>query len=69
MRSVRPSASVLETISNALTHVTVASHTVLITSVGRSLLLGLSRKKNGRPIGYFTFLAVIFALNRVVQRL
>ena len=42
---------------------------VIINNVGRTLLLGLPPKQDGRPIGYITLLSSISPLKRGVQRL
>ena len=40
-----------------------------INNVGRTLLLGLPQKQNGRPIGYTTLLSLISPLKRGVQHI
>ena len=42
---------------------------IIINNVDKTLLLGLPRKQNGRPIGYITLLSVISPLKHGVQRL
>ena len=41
---------------------------ILIINVGRTLILGLPRKQEGRPVGYITLLTVIFRPNRGVKK-
>ena len=43
--------------------------TLTIINVGRTVILGLPRKQNGRPVGYITPLALISPLKRGVQHL
>ena len=38
-----------------------------INNVGRTLLLGLPRKQDGRPVGYITLLTLISRPNRGVK--
>ena len=45
------------------------SQVVLIINVGRTLILGLPRKRNGCPIGYITLLLVVSQLKCGVQYL
>ena len=40
---------------------------ILIINVGRTLILGLPRKQDGRPVGYITLLTVISRPNRGVK--
>ena len=40
---------------------------LLINNVGRTLLLGLPRKQDGRPVGYITLLTLISRTNRGVK--
>ena len=40
---------------------------LLIINVGRTLILGLPRKQDGRPIGYTTLLMLISRPNRGVK--
>ena len=40
---------------------------LLINNVGRTLLLGLPRKQDGRPVGYITLLTLISRPNRGVK--
>ena len=40
------------------------SQIVLIINVGRTLILGLPRKQDGRPVGYITLLTLISRPNR-----
>ena len=40
---------------------------ILINNVGRTLLLGLPRKQDGRPVGYSTLLTLISRPNRGVK--
>ena len=41
--------------------------TVHIINVGRTLILGLPRKQDGRPVGYITLLTLISRPNRGVK--
>ena len=43
------------------------SQIVLVINVGRTLLLGLPRKQDGRPVGYITLLTLISRPNRGVK--
>ena len=40
---------------------------LIINNVGRTLLLGLPRKQDGRPVGYITLLTLISRPNRGVK--
>ena len=40
---------------------------ILIINVGRTLILGLPRKQDGRPVGYITLLTLISRPNRGVK--
>ena len=40
---------------------------LIINNVGRTLLSGLPRKQDGRPVGYITFLTLISRPNRGVK--
>ena len=40
---------------------------ILIINVGRTLILGLPRKQDGRPVGYITLLRLISRPNRGVK--
>ena len=40
---------------------------LLIINVGRTLILGLPRKEDGRPVGYITLLTLISRPNRGVK--
>ena len=40
---------------------------IIINNVGRTLLLGLPRKQDGRPVGYITLLTLISRPNRGVK--
>ena len=40
---------------------------LLIINVGRTLILGLPRKQDGRPVGYITLLMLISRPNRGVK--
>ena len=40
---------------------------IIIINVGRTLILGLPRKQDGRPVGYITLLTLISRPNRGVK--
>ena len=40
---------------------------LIIINVGRTLILGLPRKQDGRPVGYITLLTLISRPNRGVK--
>ena len=40
---------------------------LIIINVGRTLILGLPRKQDGRPVGYITLLTLISRQNRGVK--
>ena len=40
---------------------------LLIINVGRTLILGLPRKRDGRPVGFITLLTLISRPNRGVK--
>ena len=40
---------------------------ILIINVGRTLILGLPRRQDGRPVGYITLLTLISRPNRGVK--
>ena len=40
---------------------------LIIINVGRTLILGLQRKQDGRPVGYITLLTLISRPNRGVK--
>ena len=40
---------------------------IIIINVGRTLILGLPRKQDGRPVGYITLLTLISRSNRAVK--
>ena len=41
-------------------------HVLIIINVGKTLILGLPRKQDGRPVGYITLLMLISRPNRGV---